>query len=58
MIAAVTWRHGATLLAQDADLRRIAAVVAIGLDAAAPGVRGQPLGVGVACGGCGPHPAG
>jgi predicted nucleic acid-binding protein len=34
MIAAVAWRNGATLLAHDADLDRVAAVVEIGLDAA------------------------
>jgi predicted nucleic acid-binding protein len=32
MIAAVAWRHGATLLARDADLERIAAVMGIELD--------------------------
>jgi len=37
MITAVAWRHGATLLAQDADLRRIAAVVGIDLDEASSG---------------------
>ncbi|HEV8116484.1 MAG TPA: PIN domain nuclease [Acidimicrobiales bacterium] len=37
MIAAVAWRHGATLLAQDVDLRRIAAVVGIDLDGALSG---------------------
>ncbi len=36
-IAAVAWRHGATILAQDADLRRIASVVGIELDAASAG---------------------
>lgn len=33
MIAAVAWRRGATLLAHDADLARVAAVAAIELDA-------------------------
>jgi predicted nucleic acid-binding protein len=37
MIAAVAWRHGATLLAQDVDLRRIAAVVGIDLEGASSG---------------------
>ncbi len=37
MIAAVAWRHGAALLAQDADLRRIAAVAGIDLDGASSG---------------------
>ena len=37
MIAAVAWRHGATILAQDADLGRIATVVGIGMDPASPG---------------------
>jgi predicted nucleic acid-binding protein len=32
MIAAVAWRCGATLLAQDVDLDRVAAVIGIGLD--------------------------
>jgi hypothetical protein len=32
IIAAVAWRRGATLLAQDADLDRVAAVIGIGLD--------------------------
>ncbi len=32
MIAAVAWRHGAALLAQDADLRRVAEVMGIDLD--------------------------
>ena len=32
MIAAVAWRHGATLLTRDADLARIAAVMDIELD--------------------------
>lgn len=34
MIAAVTWRREATLLAHDADLTRVAAVIGIELDAA------------------------
>jgi predicted nucleic acid-binding protein len=34
MIAAVAWRHGATLLARDADLRRVADVMGIELDVA------------------------
>jgi predicted nucleic acid-binding protein len=34
MIAAVAWRHGATLLAQDVDLARIADVIGIELDTA------------------------
>lgn len=34
MIAAVAWRNGATLLAHDVDLDRVAGVVEIGLDAA------------------------
>jgi len=32
MIAAVAWRHGATLLAHDADLERIGAVMGIEVD--------------------------
>jgi hypothetical protein len=32
MIAAVAWRRGATLLAQDVDLDRVAAVIGIDLD--------------------------
>ena len=32
MIAAVAWRHEASLLAQDADLRRVAEVMGIELD--------------------------
>jgi predicted nucleic acid-binding protein len=36
MIAAVAWRRGATVLAHDADLARVAGVVGIGLDAATP----------------------
>lgn len=34
MIAAVAWRHGATLLAHDADMDRVACVIEIRLDAA------------------------
>lgn len=34
MIAAVAWRRGATLLAHDADLDRVARVIAIDLDRA------------------------
>lgn len=34
MIAAVAWRHGATILARDADMNRIAQVVGIDLDGA------------------------
>ncbi len=34
MIAAVAWRHGATLLAHDADMDRVAQVVGIELDEA------------------------
>ncbi len=34
MIAAVAWRRGASLLAQDADLARVAHVVGIDLDEA------------------------
>jgi predicted nucleic acid-binding protein len=33
MIAAVAWRHGATLLAEDADMDRLAGVIEIKLDA-------------------------
>jgi predicted nucleic acid-binding protein len=36
MIAAVAWRHGATLLANDVDLGRVAAVIGIVLDDASP----------------------
>jgi predicted nucleic acid-binding protein len=32
MIAAVAWRHGATLLAQDADMDRVARVIGIDID--------------------------
>jgi hypothetical protein len=42
MIAAVTWRHGATLLAEDADMDRVARVIDIKLDAKGPvGHRGK-----------------
>ncbi len=34
MIAAVAWRRGATVLAHDADLERVARVIGIELDAA------------------------
>ncbi|MFL5796731.1 MAG: PIN domain nuclease [Actinomycetota bacterium] len=34
MIAAVAWRHGAVLLAQDSDLLRVAEVMGIDVDAA------------------------
>ena len=34
MIASVAWRHGATLLAHDADLNRVAHVVGIDIDEA------------------------
>jgi predicted nucleic acid-binding protein len=34
MIAAVAWRHGATVLAHDPDLHRVAGVVGIELDSA------------------------
>jgi predicted nucleic acid-binding protein len=34
MIAAVAWRHGATLLCRDVDLERIAAVIGVVLDEA------------------------
>lgn len=37
VIASVTWRHGATLLACDADLDRVAGVVGIDLDDASLG---------------------
>ena len=36
MIAAVAWRHGATLLANDVDLDRVATFMGIGLDHASP----------------------
>jgi len=41
MIAAVARRHGAALLAQDADLVRIARVVGIDLDEASPSAGSQ-----------------
>ncbi len=34
MIAAVAWRHGATLLAHDSDIDRVARVIGINLDKA------------------------
>lgn len=34
MIAAIAWRHGATILAQDADLDRVARVIGIPVDPA------------------------
>jgi predicted nucleic acid-binding protein len=34
MIAAVAWRHGASLLAQDADLQRLGQMIGIELDQA------------------------
>jgi hypothetical protein len=37
MIASVAWRHGATLLAHDADLTRVANVVGIDIDEASLG---------------------
>jgi predicted nucleic acid-binding protein len=37
MIAAVAWRHGATLLCRDVDLERVATVIGIGLDEASIG---------------------
>jgi predicted nucleic acid-binding protein len=36
MIAAVAWRSGATLLAQDVDMDRVAGVIGIQLDHASP----------------------
>jgi predicted nucleic acid-binding protein len=36
MIAAVAWRRGAALLAQDVDLRRLGQIVGIELDQASP----------------------
>ena len=36
MIAAVAWRHGAALLAQDVDLQRLGLVIGIELDRASP----------------------
>jgi len=41
MIASVAWRTGATLLAQDADLHRVAQVVGIDVDEAALGSPGD-----------------
>ena len=37
MIASVAWRHGATLLAHDADMTRVANVVGIDIDEASLG---------------------
>lgn len=39
MIAAVAWRHGATLLTIDADIDRIARVIGIAVDPACDGER-------------------
>jgi predicted nucleic acid-binding protein len=36
MIVAVAWRHGASLLAQDSDLQRLAQIAGIQLDLASP----------------------
>jgi predicted PilT family ATPase len=36
MIASVAWRHGASLLAQDADMTRMAKVVGIEVDPGSP----------------------
>ena len=36
MIAAVAWRHGAALLAQDVDLQRLGLVIGIELDRVSP----------------------
>jgi predicted nucleic acid-binding protein len=36
MIASVAWRHGASLLAQDADMARMARVVGIEMDPGSP----------------------
>ena len=36
MIAAVAWRHGASLLAQDVDLQRLGQIVGIELDQVSP----------------------
>ena len=36
MIASVAWRRGATLLAHDVDLERVARVIGIGVDPASP----------------------
>ncbi len=41
MIAGVAWRRGAALLAQDADLARVARMVGIDLDEAS--IRAEPL---------------
>ena len=38
MIAAVAWRHGAALLAQDVDLQRLGLFIGIELDQASPTV--------------------
>jgi predicted nucleic acid-binding protein len=42
MIAAVAWRRGATLLAHDADMDRVARVVEIELDDASPDRASRP----------------
>jgi predicted nucleic acid-binding protein len=39
MIASVAWRHGATLLAHDADMAQVAAVIGIELDEASLSVQ-------------------
>jgi predicted nucleic acid-binding protein len=36
MFAAVAWRHGAALLAQDVDLQRLGQIIGIELDQASP----------------------
>ncbi len=36
MIAAVAWRHGAALLAQDVDLQQLGQIIGIELDQASP----------------------
>ncbi len=36
MIAAVAWRHGASLLAQDVDRQRLGQIIGIELDQASP----------------------
>jgi hypothetical protein len=36
MIAAVAWRHGAALLAQDVDLQRMGPIIGIELDQVLP----------------------
>lgn len=46
MIAAVAWRHGATLLTNDADLHRVASVIEIELDPDGPSRPQAPPGVG------------